>query len=191
VYVLRPASRWSEFKPRDGRLFYSQKTYVTSYEREVCVSYTSALCSRSRLSLGAALERRGFITKDTSVCRLICAAIWRTNSTTNKGEIWALQRTKKPVGLRLSVLAMKFNKNIMCHLLGWKTGKAFDCKTSTCKTFNIIWMLQELVFVALTDYNFTKSVISRDLDSEYCFVSESNLWNSVISSFLDNHSLSI
>jgi len=29
----------------------------------------------SRLSLGTALVHRGFITKDTRVCRLICAAI--------------------------------------------------------------------------------------------------------------------
>jgi len=57
-------------------------------------------------SLGTALVRRDFITKDTSVCRLICAAIWRPYSTMNKGEVWALQRTKKPVGLRLSVLAI-------------------------------------------------------------------------------------
>jgi len=40
---------------------------VTSDEREVCTHYTSALCSPSRLSLGTALVRRGFITKDTSV----------------------------------------------------------------------------------------------------------------------------
>jgi len=37
-------------------------TGVTFYER-----YTSALCSPSRLSLGTALVRRSFITKDTSV----------------------------------------------------------------------------------------------------------------------------
>jgi len=54
-----------------------------------------------------ALARRGFITKDTSVCRLICVAIWRRYSATNKGEVWALQRTKKPEGLRLSVLMIK------------------------------------------------------------------------------------
>jgi len=35
-----------------------------------------ALCSPSRLSLGTALLRRVFITKDTSVGRLICAAIF-------------------------------------------------------------------------------------------------------------------
>jgi len=48
---------------------------------------TSAPCSPSTLSLGTALVRRGFITKDTSVCRLICVAIWRLYSTTNKGEV--------------------------------------------------------------------------------------------------------
>jgi len=68
--------------------------------------YTSALCSPSRLSLGTALVRRGFITKDTSVCRLISAAIWHPYSTMNKGKVWALQQTKKHVGLHLSVLAI-------------------------------------------------------------------------------------
>jgi len=29
------------------------------------------------------------------VCRLICAAILRPYLTTNEGEVWALQRTKK------------------------------------------------------------------------------------------------
>jgi len=53
------------------------------------------------------LVRRGFITKDTNVCRLICVANWHPYSTMNKGEVWALQRTKKPEGLRLSVLAIK------------------------------------------------------------------------------------
>jgi len=43
---------------------------VSSYEREVCSRYTSALCSPSRLSLGTAQVRRGFITKDASVCSL-------------------------------------------------------------------------------------------------------------------------
>jgi len=33
-----------------------------------CASYTSGLCSPSRLGLGTALVHRGFITKDTSVC---------------------------------------------------------------------------------------------------------------------------
>jgi len=37
----------------------------------------SAPCPPSSLSLRTALVRRGFITKDTSVCRLICDAIWR------------------------------------------------------------------------------------------------------------------
>jgi len=50
-------------------------TDVSSYEREVCTLYTSALCSPSRLSLGAALVRRGFISKDTCECRLICVSI--------------------------------------------------------------------------------------------------------------------
>jgi len=39
-------------------------------------------------------------------CRLNCAAIWRPYSTMIKGEVWALQRTKKSVGLCLSVLAI-------------------------------------------------------------------------------------
>jgi len=65
---------------------------VTSYECEVCTRYASALYSPSRLNLETALVRQGFITKYTSVCRLICAAIWRPYSTTNKGEVWALQR---------------------------------------------------------------------------------------------------
>jgi len=55
---------------------------------------TSAPSSPSRLNLGTALVRRGFITKDTRVCRLICAAVWRPYSTTNEGEVWALQRTR-------------------------------------------------------------------------------------------------
>jgi len=41
----------------------------------------------------------------------------------NKGEVWALQRTKKPVGLRLSVLAIKFkqtNKQTKCLFSLWK-----------------------------------------------------------------------
>jgi len=49
------------------------------------------------------------MTKNTSVCRLICIAIWHPYSTTNIGEVWALQRTKKPAGLRLSVLTIKLN----------------------------------------------------------------------------------
>jgi len=68
-----------------------------------------APCSPSRLSLGTALVRRDCITKDTSVCRLICVAIWHPYLTTNEVEVWALQRTKKPAGLRLSVLTIKFN----------------------------------------------------------------------------------
>jgi len=51
-------------------------------------------CSPSRLSLGTALVHRSFNTKDTSVCRLICAAVWRPYSTTNEGEVWALKRTR-------------------------------------------------------------------------------------------------
>jgi len=70
---------------------------------------TSAPCSPSRLSLGTALVHRSFITKNTSVCRLICVAIWCPYSTTNEGEVSALQRTKKPAGLCLSVLTLKFN----------------------------------------------------------------------------------
>jgi len=54
--------------------------------------------------------RPGFITKDYSVYRLICVAIGAPYSTTNKGEVWALQRTKKPAGLRLSILTIKLNK---------------------------------------------------------------------------------
>jgi len=78
-------------------------------DTRLCVSvrlqcYTSAPFSPSRQSLGTALVRRGLITNDTSVCRLICVAIWRPYSTTNEDEVWALQRTKKPAGLRLSVL---------------------------------------------------------------------------------------
>jgi len=61
--------------------------------------------------MGTALVRRGSITKDTSVCRLIFAAIRCPYSTTNKREVWAPQRTKKPVGLRLSVQTIKFNNN--------------------------------------------------------------------------------
>jgi len=57
-----------------GGHFYSP-TDVTSNEREDCTRYTSALCSPSMLSLGTAQVRRDFITNDTSVCRLICAAI--------------------------------------------------------------------------------------------------------------------
>jgi len=43
------------------------------------------------------------------LCRLICVAIWRPYLTTNEGEVWALQRTTKPAGLRLSVLTIKLN----------------------------------------------------------------------------------
>jgi len=43
--------------------------------------------------MGTDLVRQGFITKDNSVCRLICVAIWRPYSSTNEGEVWALQRT--------------------------------------------------------------------------------------------------
>jgi len=70
---------------------------------------TSAPYSPSRLSLRMALVCRGFITKDTSACKLICVAIWRPYSTTNEGEVWALQRTTKSAGLRLSGLTIKFN----------------------------------------------------------------------------------
>jgi len=59
--------------------------------------------------MGMALVCGGFITKDTSVCRLICVAIWRPYSTTNEGEVLALQRTNKPAGLRLLVLTIKLN----------------------------------------------------------------------------------
>jgi len=34
------------------------------------------------------------LSKDTSVCRLICAAFWRPYLTTNEGEVWSLQRTR-------------------------------------------------------------------------------------------------
>jgi len=43
--------------------------------------------------MGTALVRRGFISKDTSVCRLICAAVLRPYSATNESEVRALQRT--------------------------------------------------------------------------------------------------
>jgi len=56
-----------------GRVY--PPTDVTSYEREVCTRYMSALCSPSRISLRTALVCRGFIIKDTSVCGLIWAAI--------------------------------------------------------------------------------------------------------------------
>jgi len=112
---------------------YSLKTDVTSYECAVCISYTSALCSPSRLSLGAALMRRGFITPDTSVCKLICAAIWCPNSTLNRGEVWALQWTKKPVWLHLSVLASSMTASVSSSQIaqthkqtnnrGWKKRK--------------------------------------------------------------------
>jgi len=55
--------------------------------------HNSALFSPSRLSLGTALVHRDVITKNTSVCRLICAANLCPYSITNKGELWALQRT--------------------------------------------------------------------------------------------------
>jgi len=93
---------WMKNDGMGGRVY--SPTDVTSYECEVGTRrYTSALCSPSWLSLGTAQVRRGFTTKDTSVCRVICAAICRPYSTTNKSEVWALQRTKKPVGLRASV----------------------------------------------------------------------------------------
>jgi len=62
--------------------YYMNKTMVALVSRD-----TSAPCSPSRLSLGTALVRRGFISKDTSVCRLICAAVWRPDPTTNEGEV--------------------------------------------------------------------------------------------------------
>jgi len=66
---------------------FTHYTGVASYERKVCSRNTSALCSLSRLGLGTALVRRGFITIDTRVCRLICAAIGApTRSSMNKGE---------------------------------------------------------------------------------------------------------
>jgi len=58
---------------KNGRVY--SPTDVTSYEREVCTRYTSALCKPCKISMRTALVRLGFITKDTSVCRLICAAI--------------------------------------------------------------------------------------------------------------------
>jgi len=69
-----------------------------------------------------ALVRLSFITMDTSVCRLICAANWHPYSTTNKGEVWALQQSKKPVGLCLSVLIIKFNNNNNCLKEGQQRG---------------------------------------------------------------------
>jgi len=44
------------------------------------------------------------------VCRLICVTIWCPYSTTNEGEVWALQRTTKPEGLRMSVLTIRLLK---------------------------------------------------------------------------------
>jgi len=65
--------------------------------------------SPSMPSLKTALVRQGFIKNDTSVCRLICVASWRPCSTTNEGEVWAQQRSKKSAGLRPSVLTIKHN----------------------------------------------------------------------------------
>jgi len=79
VCLARPAS--IQFERSDPSLnletgdYFTHNTDVASYEREVCISYTSALCSPRRLSLETARVHRGFITKDTSVCRLICSAI--------------------------------------------------------------------------------------------------------------------
>jgi len=70
-------------------------TAVNSYEREVCTRLTSALCSPRRLSIVTAVVHWGFLTKHTSVCRLICAAICARRlpySTTNTEEVWALQK---------------------------------------------------------------------------------------------------
>jgi len=52
--------------------------------------------------------RTGVSSQRTLVCRLICAAIKGEVSATNEGEVWAPQRPKKPVELRLSVLTIKF-----------------------------------------------------------------------------------
>jgi len=68
------------------------------------------LCPPSRLSLRTALVCRISSQRTPSVCRLICVAIGAPYSPTNKGEVWALKRTKKPVGLRLSVLTIKLNE---------------------------------------------------------------------------------
>jgi len=89
----------------------SKLNYISRRELTCHVSSrdTSAPCSPRRLSLATVLVRRGFIKKDTSVCRLICVAIWRPYSTTNDGEVSALQRTTKSAGLRLSALTIKFN----------------------------------------------------------------------------------
>jgi len=94
VYTIQPGS-------------HKEITWVHTHNTlHISSRATSAPCSPGRLSLGTALVHRGFITKDTSVCRLICAAIWRPYSTTNEGEVWGLQRTKKPVGLPLTVLTI-------------------------------------------------------------------------------------
>jgi len=54
-------------------------------------------------------NQRTFFSLQRKVCRLICVTIRRPYSTTNEGDVWALQRTKKPAGLRLSVLTIKSN----------------------------------------------------------------------------------
>jgi len=75
VYNTTPHSQGNNM----GRPTYKHNTsHVSSCDK-------SAPCSPSRLSLRTALMCRGFITKDTSGCRLICAAIWRPCSTTNEG----------------------------------------------------------------------------------------------------------
>jgi len=86
---------------------FTHLTGVTSYEREVCSRYTSALCSPNMLSTRTALVRRGFITKDTSVCGLICAAIdtpTRLQIKENSGHYNGPRNLQ-----RLSVLAIKPN----------------------------------------------------------------------------------
>jgi len=53
-------TRWQHITCQEWRMtvsvvVFTHYTGVTSYEREVCSRYTSALCSPSRLSLGTAL----------------------------------------------------------------------------------------------------------------------------------------
>jgi len=97
---LARKNRWIFLDEISGEQYFWRAVHVSSRD-------TSAPCSPSRLSLGTALVRRGFITKDTTVCRLIFVAGLRPYSATNEIEVWALQRTKKPAGLRLSVLTIK------------------------------------------------------------------------------------
>jgi len=70
---------------------------------------TSAPCSPSRLSLGTALVHQDFFTKDTSVCRLICVAVWHPYSTTNEGEVWAFTHLRGG-GVQLSLVKTQLTR---------------------------------------------------------------------------------